>query len=49
MVNTCLDGFEHLLTVIGWDNGDFMLLDQELETRRGITSGGTHLPPLFIV
>lgn len=49
MVNTFVNGTEHLLTAIGWDNGEFTLLEQELKARRGITSGGTHLPPWFIV
>lgn len=49
MVNTCLNGIGHLLTAIGWDNGDFMLLDQELKARGGITSGGICLPPWFRV
>lgn len=44
VVNTCLNGIGHLLRAIGWEHGD-----QELKARRGITSGGTHLPPWFIV
>lgn len=49
MVNTCLNGGGDLLTATGWDKGDFMLLDQEMKTRRDITSAGICLPPSFIV